>query len=372
MADQTFGLFSPQTGQRVQRFGAALSGQLPQFDKQRAVQQQTLSEERRKAFLLDNRGALRMLRAGNTPGAAELFKNRIADVNRLGGDSSQSLNILSMIEAGEIAGVAAGLEQIDNRAVDEGIFNPLPGGASDKSVQSSKILPGGVVQVVFKDGSIQTIEASDEERLLIQEAEERGISLAEAKSGARAGATVGAKGKAGRVQASIGEGVDAVKGIPILRRSLQLLERIETGGIDSARLRAKQLFGVEGADEGELSANLGRAVLSQLKATFGSQFTEREGARLERMSAGFGKSPATNKRILRQSLKIAQSAAERGLDAAAKAGDNIAADEIRDFLDGRFDLTDEGLASVFTPTEQASPVPSVRPPANEIEFLGFE
>lgn len=227
-----------------------------------------------------------------------------------------------------------------------------PQGGEQKSVQSSKILPGGVVQVVFKDGSIETLEGTPEEIAVIKSAEDRGTSLAAERARLKSEGVVTGKGEAGRVQKTIAEGVDAVQGIPILRRSLQLLERIETGGIDAARLRAKQLFGVEGADEGELSANLGRAVLSQLKATFGSAFTEREGARLERMSAGFGKSAAANKRILRQSLKIADNAAQRALDAARDSGDTAAEEQILDFLDGRFDLTDEGLSGIFTPVEE--------------------
>ena len=82
-----------------------------------------------------------------------------------------------------------------------------------------------------------------------------------------------------------------------MRRGLELLATVNTGGIDNARLQIKKFFGVEGADEGELSANLGRAVLSQLRQTFGAAFTEREGARLDNLSARFGASTASNTRL---------------------------------------------------------------------------
>ena len=196
------------------------------------------------------------------------------------------------------------------------------------------------------------------------------------------------KGEAGRTGVAIDEGLNAARGIPVLRRSLQLMERIETGGIDAAAHRAARLFGVEGADEGELSANLGRAVLSQLRGIFGAQFTEKEGARLERIEAGFGKSTATNKRLLRQALTLANSAADRGLDAAKSANDTRSRDEILDFMEGRFDLTDEALQEVFNPqgatqaeqfpigaaVPQAPQAPQVTQPQQTggIRFLGFE
>lgn len=400
-------LFEPQTGQKISRFGAALGGRLPQFDVAQAATQERLSADRKKAMALDTRSALRMMNAGNRTSAADLLRDRIGRVGQLGGDPSHSVKLLSTIEDQNVpdAEIIEGLQTIDFRAVDAGLLEALPaapkdkfiktiggkvvvqkpsgefeavnvGGLSpadqinDKSVQSSRQLPGGIVQVVFKDGTIQTLQATPEEQKLIRDAEQRGVSLSAAAAGARAGATIGERGKETRIQKTIVEGVDAVQGIPILRRSLQLLERIETGGIESAKLRAKQLFGIEGADEGELSANLGRAVLSQLKATFGSAFTEREGARLERMSAGFGKSPATNKRILRQSLKLAQDAAERGLDAAVNRKDEATADQIRDFLDGRFDLTDESLANIFMPAETAPQ--AISGPASVTPTLSIE
>lgn len=218
---------------------------------------------------------------------------------------------------------------------------------STKTVQSSKILPGGVTQITFKDGTTEVRKVSGKELRIVKDAEDRGVTLAQASSAARATGT----GEARRTQKTINEGVEAVQGIPILRRGLQLLERVETGGIDAVRLRAKQLFGIEGADEGELSANLGRAVLGQLRETFGAAFTEREGARLESMSAGFGKSATSNKRLLRQALVLIQGASDRGLRAAGRVGDESAIEQILDFQEGRFDLTDEALSNVFNPVE---------------------
>jgi len=150
--------------------------------------------------------------------------------------------------------------------------------------------------------------------------------------GSESGAKVRGKGASERLENAIVEGVDAAQGAAVLHRALGLLNSVETGGYDAAALRAKQFFGVESADEAELSASLGKAVLSQLRTTFGAQFTEREGARLERIEAGFGKSTAGNKRLLQQTLSLVERASRRGIRAAEEVGDENAANDIRELL----------------------------------------
>lgn len=135
-----------------------------------------------------------------------------------------------------------------------------------------------------------------------------------------------------RKQGFIDSGVDAADSTANIKRSLSLLQDIKTGGFNNASLRAKQFFGVEGADEGELSANLGVAVLAQLKPIFGAAFTAAEGERLERISAGFGRNAETNKRLLNQALKVAQRASDRAIKAAESEGDDFTAQQIRDAL----------------------------------------
>ncbi len=134
-------------------------------------------------------------------------------------------------------------------------------------------------------------------------------------------------------RATIEEGLDAAKGIPLLKRSLALLDLVKTGGIQAASLRAQQFFGVEGANPGELSANLGTAVLQDLKATFGSAFTEKEGERLERIRANFGRSPAVNRRLINQALQIAENYANEAMDRAIDSGDDATVEQIQGLLD---------------------------------------
>jgi hypothetical protein len=117
-----------------------------------------------------------------------------------------------------------------------------------------------------------------------------------------------------------------------------LLDRVETGGVNAVSLAVKQRLGIEGADEGELSNSLGKSVLSQLRETFGAAFTQEEGQRLARIEAGFGKSVATNKRLLNQALRIAERTAKRARASAERRGDIETVQDIDDLL--TFELED--------------------------------
>lgn len=148
-----------------------------------------------------------------------------------------------------------------------------------------------------------------------------------------AGGRAAAKGISDRDQEQITNGLAAADGTAVLKRGIDLLSSIETGGIDRARLGAKQLFGVETADEGELSNLLGKAVLGQLRETFGAAFTAKEGESLQKIEANLSKSPAANRRLLQNALRLAERSAKRGIDRAVASGDLRTAADIQDSLD---------------------------------------
>ncbi len=161
-----------------------------------------------------------------------------------------------------------------------------------------------------------------------------------------AGAETTAKSKSQRQEDWINEGLAAADSYPTIMRGIELLESgVNTGGFDKLKLWATDTLGITGGDEGELSANLGKAVLSQLRTTFGAQFTEREGARLERIEAGFGKSAQVNLRLLQQIEKTVKRAANRGIRAAESSGDKVAANEIRNALKFTFSDKSDGLSN---------------------------
>ena len=197
-------------------------------------------------------------------------------------------------------------------------------------------LPGDILDRQGRTGEARVKEAGDTATVK-QEAQTVGFEdRREVEEETAAGiAEEGARGAS--IQKSRDEdialGKDAAKGIPTLRRGIELLQFVETGGYNAALIRAKQFFGVEAADEGELAANLGKAVLSQLRATFGAQFTQQEGERLQNIEARMGANTDTNIRLLRNALQTAVGAAERGIEAAVEARDFRTAQNIQNQMD---------------------------------------
>ncbi|PHS02427.1 MAG: hypothetical protein COA78_21135 [Blastopirellula sp.] len=144
-----------------------------------------------------------------------------------------------------------------------------------------------------------------------------------------------------RRQGYIDSGVSSADNLQAVNRSIELLDSIKTGGIDNALIRAKQTLGIESADEAELSYELGKSVLKQLKPTFGAAFTVNEMLELKKMESGLGKSVAGNRRILTNLGKMIKRSANRGMRAAESLKDDFAANEIRLALEGGTPTTEQ-------------------------------
>lgn len=161
-------------------------------------------------------------------------------------------------------------------------------------------------------------------------------------AGKVSGAETRSKTTEQRLTTQIDEGFAAADALPIIRRGIELLDQgVKTGGWNALKLWAGNRLGVTGADEGELSANLGKAVLSQLRATFGAQFTEREGSRLAEIEAGFGKSTEANRRLLQQAFQLVERTAQRGIIAARRTGDDETARMMEEAMNERIEYGEE-------------------------------
>ncbi len=171
---------------------------------------------------------------------------------------------------------------------------------------------------------------------------EQQIELESRKSASRTEAEMKGKNIAKRRTADIETGLVAAQTMPVLRRSLDLLKDIKTGGIDAAILKAKQFLGIESANEAELMNSLRKSVLSQLKPTFGAAFTAQEGKLLEDIEAGFGKSTAGNIRLIERALASASRRAQMGFDAALSGDDKRTAENIQRFIEQDEDLPTSG------------------------------
>ena len=224
-------------------------------------------------------------------------------------------------------------DESGKQAIATGVFDPVSGTLKTETAE----IPGfQLVSPLGETASEQTI---------------RKISEAGGKKTA-----VGVESRASEL---ITRGVLAAESTAVLRRGIDLLRKVETGGIDAAKHAAKRFFGVEGADEGELSNNLSKAVLSQLRETFGAQFTEGESARLIRIEAGFSKSPANNTRLLKQALRMAERTANRAKKAAKKRGDDDTVADIEDLLSFSFGDPAEQVKPPTVTTEESTLTPNL-------------
>tara|TARA_R110000765_G_scaffold224905_1_gene328857 strand:- start:11 stop:883 length:873 start_codon:yes stop_codon:yes gene_type:complete len=116
-------------------------------------------------------------------------------------------------------------------------------------------------------------------------------------------------------------GVTASRILPVLKRSLALLENgIETGGEHSFKNATLRALGRQSADAAELEQNLMAAVLSQLKPTFGAAFTEKEGQMLANIKASWEKSTAGNIRLLQNAIMQHESELHSGISSAKLRG----------------------------------------------------
>ena len=354
-------------GNLLAGFGAGVQGRGSEFIQGLQAEQEQaeqLEENRVKAMAQDALIGLNFLKKGDTDSTVELLQNRVDNINRLGGDPSDTMETLEALKAGNVDFAINDLqsavdisrvrgilpeedggkfiERVGTQAIfktDEGVeareIQGLQAGSAieSKEVQSSKILPGGMTQITFKDGSVELVSLGDDDKKLVRAAEDRGVSLQEARAGAREKGTKEER----RGQDLINRGVLAAESTANIRRGLELLDKVETGGPAAISLAVRERLGIEGADEGELSSSLGKAVLSQLRETFGAAFTAAEGDQLKRIEAGFGKSTARNRRLLQRVLQIAERTARRGLKAANQREDAETAQDIDELL--KFNLS---------------------------------
>lgn len=261
----------------------------------------------------------------------------IQQLERIGSESA--LQLADMIRSGNVAQAKAATDGAIAVAESRGLMR---GKATQASAKAGTIIPsigpngqqGVFVTTTLPDGTVKSefIPAPKGTTFISrlgetpQQQSQREIQTAQGKAEATQAEQ--------RASALIQEGQQVADGIPTLKRTLELLRSVETGGVlNQAQLRFAQTFGIETAEQGELSALLGKAVLAQLRTTFGAQFTEREGARLEQIEAGFGRNNQTNMRLLNNAIEIFERKAQRAIRMLEQRGRFEEADEIQNMLD---------------------------------------
>lgn len=207
-------------------------------------------------------------------------------------------------------------------------------GIDPAKVKSSKILDDGTIVTVL-DNNTSTVLAPDGSELsgdarsdAIKDANQYGIDIQTKRAGGRAGATQ----SAGRDADMIERGITAAESTSGLRRGIELLDMVETGGWSSVGQKIRTQLGIQGANDAELTASLGNAVMSQLKDALGASFTERDREAFENMNANIGTSTEGNKRILKQSLKLMEKTAKRAIRKSRRLGFDDEADDMEEML----------------------------------------
>ena len=299
------------------------------------------------------------------PNTGEITTENIEGYDAMGLGNMPS-NYLGLLARAAAAGLEEGTDEFKN-------FMRL-GGRDASSSGITKFTNGTTIQTTGDGRKIISVpgigvlpDETEADRAAIEDAVDLGRKSGVEIAGLESYAGAVGSGRGERINTQIDDGLRIADTLPILNRTMGLLKEIETGGINRVKIQAKSLFGVESAEEGLLSANLGKAVLSQLKDTFGAQFTEREGARLDRISARLGSSNESNIAQIQQAIEIATSAAYRGINAAEEAGDEFTAQQIRDAM--RFNLGDDELGAYFGVSQNTIAAPTVIPDGDEGQII---
>ena len=194
----------------------------------------------------------------------------------------------------------------------------------------------------------QLTETDKRRQALEQEQKLADIAVKEATDRARAANKVEQEKK------DISDGMSAAQTYPILVRSEELLDIVETGIPEDILFGAQRLLGINTADKEELEQLLGKQIIKQLKPTFGAQFTKAEGDWLKSMEAHWGKSTKGNRRLVRQGMLLVQRRAKIGIAAANSAGDLRVAQDMKDWLEFRIDNQPfDGVSDKLSAEEEA-------------------
>ena len=299
---------------RIKRFGtfyASIINENPEF------QRRALFDEANKLLSEgDRENGAEMLQASQSRDPLDM-QSHIQQNVILSQGGSKYLQSFAPGEGTGTGGLASAKTEIFRNGA---TIQALPSGETQVRDPAGRIVTGNDRLQVLRDAQQSGILQAGEKATAIKQAE-RGV---EAET---AGDVVAAEKSALRGQEAIDVAFETGEGIPVINRALDLLGSVKTGGFEQAKIRAAQKFGIEGADERELSNLLGKNVLKQLRTTFGAAFTEKEGNKLDAIEAGFGKNAATNKRLLENALATATRSVKRGIRAAKRAGqDEEAAD----------------------------------------------
>lgn len=345
-------------------FSAGVAGRLPQHQ----VTQMQLSKERKRALAEDANEAYMLLQADPTK-AADFLKERVKHIARLRGDPKDTLGVIQQIESGDIEGAARDLSIVVQAARQAGYLPELePVGASQITSGGQVVMPDGQGgfnaktvrgfdvdamkkansqfggQVTVKDskgnlffattrrdpqtGNVETVMAPFNPDIAAPEGKvtvtgSYGLTPQEKieQTAAEKEASTGAQEISNYKKA----GVEARAMIPRTQQMIDILSRVETGGINAVKKEVASFFNLDSEDAvnlGLLNSMLGKLVLSQIRQ-LGANPTEGERAFLVELQGSISQGTAINKAILDDLLEVQRAQFRRGQWLARNPGATI-------------------------------------------------
>lgn len=350
-AQQDLSIISPEINQEVMRVKKADT------------------EQRQKGMIFDFAHALNMVETGDTKGALDYLGKRATVISDRGGDPSDTLEVMNRLVNNEAEGKIFLRNELFSMQNPEAFAKMKAEGdkgikekgkqktgaflARDKETKEPQIVVGSFDP---ETGELSTEAAPLKGLEVVSQLGETAEEQTTRNVGEKRDIET-AKGQEKLASDIIDRGVAQAESAAIIKRGLKLLQTVETGGIDSVKLAAKRMFGIEGADEGELSSSLGKAVLSQLRETFGNQFTDQEGRRLERIEASFGKSNAANIRLLQRALSIIERNVYRAKKRALERNDTETVQDLEDLMSFEINIPELEAETKTTINNSQIPVP---------------
>lgn len=336
-----------------------------EFAQNTAARKQALSQQaqafqgqqRQQELALDNQQTAQLVQR------AQLMSNSLQAIKQASPDPAQRMQMaLQAVPKLQQLGIQVTPEQIQQADFsDQGIDNYIA-----QTSGFAKDPQAGLQQLTAQQREFESLvnqgNLSEEERqraarvkLRIEAPEvgsavqtvarDLGITVEEAQKRLESSKVTGKRGS-GRVQDIIDQGIESTTTINDIGRALELLNQVNTGKPEAVLLSAKQAFGLEAANEAELKSLLGRAVIANLRASFGGNPTEGERAALSEVEASFSQQGEVNKRLLNNTLNKLEAKIDKAIRAAERENDQFAEDEL-DLAKERI----EAIKSAFETTE---------------------
>lgn len=248
------------------------------------------------------------------------------------------------------------------------VFGTPTGASGSDGVHSVHFFDDGSAVGVTKDKKSVYFDAEGNEltgearKIAIDKARKSGVDIEAMKKEA----VESAKAKVTNYQDLVSTGKNAADNLPDILTSLDLLQRVKTGGWEGAKLRVKNFLGVESEDEATLTNLMAENMLKKLRPTFGGAFSAQETKFMENISAGIKKSGPGNIGVYKQVADKYRFYINRAMKEAEIKGDK---DTVR-YLQYSLDRMDQMFPKKGTPASAQQATPAATPQLNVPAAVG--